>query len=347
MTSRVHGSLQADEAARYGRVQDEFVDFSASLNPFGPPPSVIEAARSADLTRYPSPDAGELRQSLAARLAVTPREVLVGNGSSEIFYLLARAFARTGPGIVYAPAFGEYASALHSTGIEVIECTARADEGFTWHLEDALAIIAEQRPSIAFLGSPNNPTGTYLAREDVRRIAAALTDGVLVLDEAYVSFVAEPWRSNRLAPNVAVVRSFTKDFAIPGLRLGYMVAPRRIVEATAAQQPSWSVGAPGQAAGLACLDERSWLVDTVRRTQEAKTGLVEILTDVRLDVHAGAANFVLVRVGEASKVRRALLERGLVVRDCTSFGLPEHIRIGVRQPDENRRLVDALIEVLA
>ena len=170
-----------------------------------------------------------------------------------------------------------------------------------------------ERPSLAFLGSPNNPTGAYLTRDDVRRIAAALTDGVLVLDEAYVSFVEEPWRSNRLAPNVAVVRSFTKDFAIPGLRLGYMVAPRRIVEAAAAQQPSWSVGAPAQAAGLACLDEQSWLDDTTARTREAKRGLVGMLADARLDVHAGAANFVLVRVGEASKVRRALLERGLVV----------------------------------
>jgi histidinol-phosphate aminotransferase len=347
MTSRVHGSLQASEAARYGRALGDFIDFSASLNPFGPPPSIIEAARNADLTRYPSSDADELRQALATRLSVTPREVLVGNGSSEIFYLLARAFANGRPGLVFTPAFGEYASALAASGVEVVECRAEADDGFAWRLNDALATIADKRPSLVFLGSPNNPTGAYLGRDEVRRIAAALTDGVLVLDEAYVSFVEEPWRSNRLAPNVAVVRSFTKDFAIPGLRLGYMVAPRRIVEAAAAQQPSWSVGAPAQAAGLACLDEQSWLDDTAARTREAKRGLVEMLTSARLDVHAGAANFVLVRVGEASKVRRALLERGLVVRDCASFGLPEHVRIGVRQPHENRRLVDALVEVLA
>jgi L-threonine-O-3-phosphate decarboxylase len=347
MTSRVHGGLQGEEAARYGRELNEFLDFSASLNPFGPPPGVIEAARNADLTRYPSPDAGELRQELASRLSVTPREVLVGNGSSEIFYLLARAFANGRPGLVFTPAFGEYSTALQSAGAEIIECRADANSGFSWPIDDALATIAARRPALVFLGSPNNPTGAYLARDEVRRIAAALTDSVLVLDEAYVSFVDEPWRSNRLAPNVAVVRSFTKDFAIPGLRLGYMVAPRRIVEAAAAQQPSWSVGAPALAAGLACLGERAWLDDTTSQTREAKRDLVEMLTNARLDVHVGAANFVLVRVDEVSKVRRALLERGLVVRDCTSFGLPGHVRIGVRQNLENRRLVEALVEALA
>src|SRR5262245_38875674 len=100
MTSRVHGGLQASEASRYGRSPAEFVDFSANLHPSGPPESVLAAAHNADLTRYPSPNANELKQALATRLGVTPREVLVGNGSTDILYLLARACAGRGPGLL-------------------------------------------------------------------------------------------------------------------------------------------------------------------------------------------------------------------------------------------------------
>jgi L-threonine-O-3-phosphate decarboxylase len=342
----VHGSLHPNEAARFGLTLDEVIDFSASLDPFGPPASVVEAARSADISRYPEPDAATLKQALVERLGVSAREVLVTNGSSEAFYLLAHALAGDGPGLVFGPAFGEYATALAAAGVEVIECRAAEEAGFVWDLDAALKVIALRRPTLAFLGSPNNPTGAYLQRDEVRRIAAALGEGVLVLDEAYISFVAESWRSNRLAPNVAVVRSFTKDFGIPGLRLGYIAAPRRIVEAAAAQQPSWSVGAPAQAAGLACLAEQPWLADTVRRTLHVKHELVELLQSAGFDPHKGAANFLLVRVGEATRVRPALLERGLAVRDCTSFGLTQHIRIGLRLPEENRRLVESLREVV-
>jgi histidinol-phosphate aminotransferase len=344
-TDRVHGSLQAEEAARFGRARDDFLDFSANLNPYGPPASAVAAAASSDLSRYPDPACTLLRRTLAQKLSVNEGELLVGNGSSELLHLLAHAYLQHGDtALVFAPAFGEYAAAVNAAGAIALEVVASAEHGFQWDIDDAVRLIERHRPALAFLGLPNNPTGVYPSEGNVRRLAAALAPGILVLDEAYVSFVEAPWRALLLAPNVVVVRSLTKDFALPGLRLGYLVAPAETVARAAEQQPSWSVSAPAQDAALACLAEDAWLAETLAQTHVAKEGFVSALREAGCDVRPGAANFILIRVGNAPETRRRLLERGIVVRDCTSFGLPAYIRIGVRAPAECERLVGALVE---
>lgn len=347
MSGRVHGSLQEDEARRFGRSRGEFLDFSANLNPFGPPKAALSAARRADLTRYPDPECRELRSALAAKLRVSEREVLIGNGSSELIHLLAHAYVRPGQAAaVFTPAFSEYTAALEAAGACVQEIAANPDAGFAWDLEEAAQRLQALNPALAFLGCPNNPTGVYPERAAVRKLAAALGTGVLALDEAYVSFVENPWRSLRLAPNVAVLRSLTKQFSVPGLRIGYLVAPRSVVEQVVRQQPSWSVSAPAQKAALACLAEDAFLAESLARLCAAKRGLVALLEGAGFKVHAGAANFVLVRVGDGASVRSRLLERGIAVRDCASFGLPEFIRVAVRRLPDCRLFVKVLEEIV-
>jgi histidinol-phosphate/aromatic aminotransferase/cobyric acid decarboxylase-like protein len=136
----------------------------------------------------------------------------------------------------------------------------------------------------------------------------------------------------------------TKAFTLPGLRIGYMVAPRAVTEAVAALQPSWSVSAPAQEAAIACLEEDVFLAESTARLRCVKHELAQMLCAAGFQVHAGEANFVLIDVGDAAKMRRRLLERGIAVRDCTSFGLPRHIRAGVRTLPECRNLVAALEE---
>jgi len=345
MSLRTHGSLQEGEAARLGRQREDFLDFSANLNPFGPPASALAAARGSDLGRYPDPACQRLRSALAEKLRVTERELLVGNGSSELLHLLARAFVKPGdPALVFTPAFGEYSLALDAAGARRTEVLGEAEAGFSWDLATAIRLIEAHRPGIAYLGNPNNPTGVYLSRSEVGRLAAALSPGILVLDEAYRSFVEAPWWSLRLAPNVAIVRSLTKEYALPGLRLGYLVAARHIVERAGGQQPSWSVSAPAQDAAIACLGEDGWLEESLALVRAAKDDLVGLLRGAGFKVQAGAANFILVRVGDAARTRRQLLERGIAVRDCTSFGLPQYIRVGVRTPPECQLLVGAMAE---
>jgi histidinol-phosphate/aromatic aminotransferase/cobyric acid decarboxylase-like protein len=203
---------------------------------------------------------------------------------------------------------------------------------------------------LVFLCNPNNPTGLYLPPADVTRIIRAFPGAVIAIDEAYASFADQPWDSIPLVrdfPNVVLIHSMTKLYAIPGLRLGYAIAQPQLLDRLEALQPSWSVNAAALAAGLAALNEDAYVQLARACVQEAKTLLCSKLEPAGLTVTRGAANFIMVDVGNAAEVRRRLLPQRLCVRDCTSFGLPHHIRIGVRTPEECARLADALLAVLA
>jgi histidinol-phosphate aminotransferase len=173
-----------------------------------------------------------------------------------------------------------------------------------------------------------------------------------VVDEAYRAFVAGPWPSEPLiergpglspaAGNVVLLRSMTKDHALAGLRLGYALAPPEVVTTLKKVQPSWSVNAAAQVAGLAALSDADHLPETLPKIAEAKAYLVEELTRLGLRVVPSAANFLLVEVGDGQTLRRKLLSHGLVVRDCTSFGLPEYVRIAARRLEECRQLIKTL-----
>jgi histidinol-phosphate aminotransferase len=156
--------------------------------------------------------------------------------------------------------------------------------------------------------------------------------------------VPDAWNSLDLTESgrVIVLRSMTKDYAMPGLRLGYLVGHPDVVTAARTFQPQWSVSSAAQVAGIAALESKGYLEETRRVVSEAKAYLEESLAGLGLGVTAGVANFLLVRVGDGAQTRKRLLERGIAVRDCASFGLPEFVRIGVRTLPECRRLVSAL-----
>ena len=185
----------------------------------------------------------------------------------------------------------------------------------------------------------------------MRRIAEGLGGpGLLVLDEAYRSFVDTGWESQGLLRmgNVALLRSMTKDYALAGIRLGYMLASDEVLARVGRFQYSWSVNAAAQAAGMAALDHPRHLERGRRMVSASKSFLRSALDGMGLECLPSAANFLLIRVGEASRLRLELLKRfKLCVRDCDSFGLPEYIRVGVRNIDDCRRLVRALKVVAA
>ena len=355
-TSRpVHGGLNVAELESLGLCPDDVIDFSASINPLGPPPKALEAAQSVNLAAYPDPECTKLREAIGAALTVDTGRVLVGNGSTELIHLLARAYLRPG-GIaaVFAPTFGEYVAACRTEGVEPIAITPSQSEvpksAFQWDIPAACDRIANLQPAIVFLCNPNNPTGVYLRQQEVRSVAESMQGvGLLVLDEAYVSFVDAPWDAMPLLSlgNVVLLRSMTKDYALTGLRLGYMLAPPSVIERARSYQYSWSVNAPAQAAGIAALSESSHLELGRQAVREGKSFLLQTAESLGIQSAPSTANFLLLKVGRATEIRRKLLTRhGVCVRDCTSFGLPEHIRVGVRQMDDNRRLAAALEQVL-
>jgi histidinol-phosphate aminotransferase len=276
--------------------------------------------------------------------------VIVGNGSVELIWLVCLAYLRSGDAaLVVGPAFGEYARGVRVHGGQVVAVDARSEDGFAPPLDRAIAALAGRACRLAFVGSPNNPTGTYLSREQLAALVESAPATLFVVDEAYRAFVETPWPSEPLAsrPNVLLLRSLTKDYALAGLRLGYALARPEVVECLRAVQPPWSVNSAAQAAGLAALEDDDHLARSRAEVWEAKRELVRSLAGLGLAVHSGAANSILVQVGDGRGFRSALLRRGLVVRDCASFGLPEHVRIGVRTRPECRRLVEGVAAALA
>ncbi len=275
----------------------------------------------------------------------------MGNGSTELIHLLARSCLRPGDlACVFGPTFVEYEAAIRLEGAEPMMLHPARRSGFRWEMDRAVRSLSEARPSLTFLCNPNNPTGVYLEQEEVQAVAGAVgRAGLLVLDEAYVAFVDRPWDATGLltAGNVVLLRSMTKDYGLPGLRLGYLLASPRLIERVARLQYSWSVNALAQAAGLAALEDPDDVRAGRHVVRSSREYLVRELRRMGLACSHPSANHLLVEVGDASAVRRQLLERHrLCVRDCASFGLPRHIRIGLRPLDDTRRLVKALSQVL-
>ena len=356
----VHGGVRPAQLRALGLNPAEALDFSASVNPLGPPAGLGPALQQVDLTAYPDPECLELREAISRHSGTPIDHILVGNGSTELIHLLARAYLsppRAGcanAALLLTPTYGEYAGACALAGAELITLDARRDKGFAWDWDKAAAIIQSRRPSLVFLCNPNNPTGVYLSQGETAALAAnvAQAGGLLALDAAYVNFVADAWDEAALlapaggiADNLVILRSMTKDYALTGLRLGYALAAPAVIARLAALQPDWSVNALAQAAGLVALADADYLPRARAAVAAAKDYLTRELTAQGYGVMPSAANFLLAAVGNGAAVRDKLMRRGLFVRDCASFGLPDCIRIGIRPLADCQRLAAALGEL--
>ena len=357
----VHGSIRPAELRALGLRPDDVLDFSASISPIGPPPGVWDAMRNVDLATYPDPECLELREALSRRLSSPGRDVpidriQVGNGSTEIFHLLARAFLAPGDGpppgaFLFTPTYGEYAGACRLAGGQVLSFDARPETGFRWDLEEAAARIEASRPALVILCNPNNPTGVYLGRPEVELLAGSSerAGSLFVVDEAYLSFVENAWDSLALLErdHLVLVRSMTKDYAQTGLRLGFALAAPRVVNILRAFQPDWSVNSLALSAGIAALADAGYLTRARQAVFQAKDYLVRELAALGFDVLPSEANFLLVEVGDAADWRAKLLTKGIVVRDCASFGLPQYIRVGIRRLPDCQKLAESMRDLLA
>lgn len=339
MTPVTHGGLQSEELRDLGIDPIDVLDLSANLNPFGAHPDVLIAARDADIRRYPPADAGPLRDALARAAGLDPANVLVTAGATSALHLAVRALLPAGEACaVWPPTFGEYEAAIAAAGGRAVEYRAQPPD-FAPHLEVAPA-------PLAVLCNPNNPTGAYLSRDAVEGIVARLGGGTLVLDVAYDAFVEGAWDADdlvRAGLPVVVVHSMTKLHAAPGLRVGYIVASPEVVERLGAVQPSWPVGAAALAAGLAMVTVESQQRRALAEVTRVREFLAQALAGAGFEVAPSQANFLLVRVGDAAAFRGRLLRRGFAVRDGTSFGLPEWIRVAMPVEAAARRLVSAFL----
>jgi len=343
----IHGALDFAELDRLGLAPEAVLDFSVNGNPYGPSPCVREALAQVPYDRYPDREALALRRVLATHLDVTVDEILVGNGSTELVWLVALAFVRAGDTVLLVgPTFGEYTRAAVLMGAHLHQYTARRAEGFRVVPEALTQLLQQRQPRLVFLCNPNNPTGTFVAPDSIAHWAATCPRTLFIVDEAYLTFTASaPSALPLRPPNMLVLRSLTKAYALAGLRLGYAIGSPDILEALRRAQPPWSVNALAQAAGIAALQDTAHLTHCLTRIAQAKRDFVADLCALGLTPVPSTTHFFLARVGNGASCRQALLQRGLLVRDCASFGLSEYIRVATRRPEENARLLTALKEL--
>ncbi len=350
-----HGGNLAQVARRYGVAPDSLIDFSASINPLGLP-AVVEQVLSASaplLLHYPDPDCTELTHALAERHGVAPRQIIVGNGSNALIYLLCRVL-KPKRAVIVEPTFSEYAAALGSVGCEIDRVFAKPEQAFQHPLDEAAR--AAQGADVLFVCNPNNPTAAMASREALLDLAAARPNCTVVFDEAFMDFVEDGDANISCLgrDHVLVLRSMTKFYAIPGLRLGYAVGPEDLIAQLHAAHEPWTVNALAQAVGVAMLGERKYAQRTRELVKCEREWLTARLREIPgLQPCPAHANYLLMRLPPLSTtcdaLRAALIPRGIVIRHCSNFpGLgPEYFRVAVRTRHENQKLVAAIRQALA
>ena len=344
----IHGGVDYQELRRYGIAPDNILDFSVSINPFGPPPRILDKFGINTLEHYPDPDSSEFKQALAGKLGISKDKILVGSGSTELIRLVTGAYLEPGdPVIIPQPTYGEYEIACQLAEVKIIKQPMLKEPDFGPDVDEMTKLLGKHRPKAIFLCNPNNPTGQYMSREEVINIMSSVRDSLIVLDEAYIAFTDDAWASMDLTDrdNLVILRSMTKDYALAGLRLGYAVAAEPIISVLKRVRPPWNVNAVAQQAGIAALNADQYLEECHIRIREARNFLMRELERLGLSPLPSQTNFFLVRVGNATALRQELLTKGILVRDCTSFGLSEYIRLAPRPLPDCRKFIEAIKEI--
>lgn len=354
-----HGGNVYAAARATGLRLDRLVDFSASINPLGPSPRALRAivATLPQTIHYPDPDCVVLRKALAARHRLAPDHFLIANGSSELIHLLPRALAIR-HALIVGPTFSEYARAVAVEGGQVIQMNAKRAEEYQPPIQRALVAIRTSRPKVdtVFLCNPNSPTGRAVSADEVLRlIEVACKHGAwVVVDETFVEYCEERSALSKVihSANLLILRSFTKFYALPGIRIGYLAGPTQILQGIRERQPPWSVNTLAQAAALAALEDQPHARRSLMFMQRERLRLASMLESLPgVTVCPSTANFLLVELPSfmtASRLANALRQQGLLIRDCSTVpGLNTRtVRVAVRTPGQNRRLITALHHLL-
>ena len=353
-----HGGNLERLAIASGFAATALLDFSASINPLGPP-EYLRALLSRNLEtllHYPDPDATELRSAAATRFAVSPIQVVVGNGSTEIIHALPRALS-VKRAVIPVPSYGGYQESMAAAGCSVDLLLLNPMDGFAIDWQK----LADQLTGgeLVFLGQPNNPTGLCFDPARLAPLLARFPQTFFVVDEAFIDFISDPPTTITLLQdfaNLIILKSLTKFYAVPGLRLGLALASPTLAVKIRAQLPPWSVNTMALVVGVKVLADENYAAASrslVNRLREVLAAGLLALGGIR--VYEGQANYLLCHwqglpqgFQTGSDICLALLNKGIAIRDCTNFqGLgPDFFRVAVRTEQENNTLLAALADLV-
>jgi threonine-phosphate decarboxylase len=345
-----HGGDLWTAAETFGKSKDAFLDYSSNMNPLGPPAVVEQILRERwrDVAAYPDPAVRELRSQLAAKYKIPVESILVGNGAAELIDLAVRVLK---PSVVALarPSFSEYEEAVEKIGGTVYEIPLHAENDFELQLSD----VEQARPAsdLLFLGSPNNPTGRLLSAA-VRGYLAKAGKPV-ILDEAFVDFCPEEEQLTMIrtaaeSNHLMVIRSMTKFYSIPGLRLGFIAAHPERIRQLQQQQVHWSVNIMAQLVGVGVMDDPDYERRTHTWLAEERPWMNDKLKELGLHVTPSDTNYILFSLQglglKAQDVQREMGQRGILIRDASRFaGLDAgYVRVAIRLREQNEQLIAAL-----
>jgi histidinol-phosphate aminotransferase len=342
-----------EEVAReLGLEPDSIIKLASNENPLGPSPRAVAAMRKAlaQVNLYPDGNAFYLKQKLAAKLGLTPGHLVLGNGSNEVIELLGHALLSSPSSevVVSQYCFAVYPIVTALFGAKLVVVPAK-DYG---HDLDAMLAAITPNTRIVFVANPNNPTGTTVTAEALKRFVDAVPPHVVVaLDEAYIEFMENPLDlvpdlAAGVRPNLVLMRTFSKIYGLAGLRLGYgMGHPEFIAELEKIRQP-FHVNLIAQAGALAALDDTAHADKTRRLNARGLKLYARTFRKLGLEFIPSGANFILVRVGEGQRVFSELQKLGIIVRPMGGYQLPEWVRVSIGTPKENLRCLDGFKTVL-
>lgn len=373
--SKIHGG-NIFQFAHEQRIEPyEVVDFSANINPLGPSQRGLDAlnAQLRYISHYPDATNDDVLNAIADTYGMDKHQIIVGNGAAELLYAICRLPGYTGA-FVPAPGFSEYKEALEASKIPVRDIFYRPredDNGKPYFEVPYLALetfAAELKGQdgriIVFLGNPNNPDGTLLDRDHIRTVASMLKDAnsLLVIDESFIDFVGnDPLQDNEYSmrslvnefENIIVVHSFTKFYAVPGLRIGAAFTNETLITQLQQYIPSWSVNTLAQAYTKAALNDVDYIKRTKQELNEERAFMYNALDALEgIIVYPPSANFILFQVNQeeitANYINEELKKYNMIVRNCDSYvGLTNHwVRIAIKDHDTNIKLVDKLTDIL-
>jgi histidinol-phosphate aminotransferase len=331
----------------------DIIKLASNENPLGPSPRAMAAMREAIKTTrlYPDNNCYHLRRALSERLGFPPEQITIGRGSDEVIHGLGLAFLEKGDQVLipsYPFVLYEFTGDLMEAElVRVPFCNYRYDL-------EAMAERVSERTKLVFLANPNNPTGTYVTHAAVEKFLDRLSErGVLVMDEAYNEYVDAPDYPRALdfvrqGRNVVVLRTFSKIYALAGLRIGYGIARPDIAAALEKVREPFNVSTVAQEAALASLGDPNQITRSVRVNNQGKRYLYKEFKALGVKYVPTQANFIFVDTGkDAAYVSQELLKQGVIVRHDPAFGYPTHFRVSIGTKPQNARFISALKEVLA
>lgn len=346
--SSFHGGLDFKKMKQKGISADQVVDFSVSINPDPLPESVLSQVYSLSLEHYPDSECFDLRKKIAETYSYPIENLLVVNGTSQALFLIAHTFLNQSSKVLFSgPTYGEYRDAVSLHTDNIFEIKATKENDFYPDIYELELFIIHEKPTLFWFCNPNNPTGSFISESDFNRLKQAClsSNTLFILDEAYRCFVLEEDLYYTEAENVINLRSMTKDFSIPGLRLGYIHSNSKTIEAIKKYQPDWSVSSPAQSAGLACLEELQTFEKSWKKTAELTIRFIYEIKSLGYKVYPSKGNFFLFEVDRINDLQKTLWEKAnILVRNCASFGLENVVRVGTRSLEDQDKLIKILQE---